>query len=116
MTQLFVYDKSSSKHTGRSLLQVEFCLEEKPSTSTEPEATLGHRTDVRKLGQPEEPCALKERQAKVFLVSSLMKEVSKSPNKSTMINDLMKTHFQKMQEKVECYPVSHRDAESHAKR
>ena len=60
---------------------------------TKPEATPGDRIDFRKSGQPEEPNTLKEKEAQVFLISSLMTQVSKSPNKSTMTHDFINNHF-----------------------
>ena len=43
-----------------------------------------------------------------------MKQVLASPNKSTMINNLIKNYSQKNAETVGDYPASHRDAEIHA--
>ena len=73
--------------TRWSLFAGEVVFGRKTPTLTEPEATPGDRIDLRVSGQPEEPCLLNEKQPKVFLISRLMKQVLKSPNKSTMIND-----------------------------
>ena len=89
-----------------------FCSTGTP-TLTKPQATLGDRINLRTSGQPEEPHTLNERQAKVFLKSSLMKQVLKSPNKSTMINDLMMNYLQKDTEKVDYYLVPQRDSANH---
>ena len=94
----------------------EVMFERNTPTSTKPEATLGDSIDLRISSQPEELCTLNVRQAKVFLISSLMKQVLKSPNKSTMINDLIKNYSKKHAEKVDYFPVSHRDSETHALR
>ena len=59
-------------------------------------------------GQLEERYVLNEREAKVMLISSLMKHVLKSPNKSTMINYV---GLEKFAETVDCCTVSHRDSE-----
>ena len=59
-------------------------------TLTKPEATLGDRIDLRISGQPEEPHPLNDREANVFLISRLMKQVFESPKKSKMINDVTK--------------------------
>ena len=61
-----------------------------------PEA--GDRVDLRTSGQLEERHLLNERQTNVFITSSLMKQVLKSPSKSTMIKDLMKNYAQQMQQ------------------
>ena len=50
----------------------------KPPTLTKPESTPGDRFDLRKAGQLEELYTLNEREAKVFLFSSLMKQVLNS--------------------------------------
>ena len=63
-------------------------------TLTKLEATPGDRIDFRISCQP-------DRDAKSFLISSLMKQVLKSSNKSTNINDLIKTHSQMNAEKVD---------------
>ena len=63
----------------------EVLFERKPPTFTKQEATPRDRIDLRISGQSEEHFFLNEREAKVFLISTLMKQVLKSPNKSTMI-------------------------------
>ena len=98
--------------TSWSLLQVMFRLRGPFPTVTQPEATLGDRIDLRISGQPEEPYPLNERQAKVFFIFSLMKQVLKFPNKSTESNDLIKNHSQKSAEKVDYIPVQCRDSEN----
>ena len=55
------------------------CVRKETPTVTKSEATLGDSIDLRKSGQHEELCTLNERQATVFLISSLMKQVLKSP-------------------------------------
>ena len=67
-------------------------------TSIKPMATLGDRIDLCISGQFEELCALNKKEAQVFLISNLMKQVLKSPNKSNMINDLIKNLQRKMQQ------------------
>ena len=67
--------------------------------SPKQEAAPGDRIDLRISDQPEEPHTLKENHAKVFLFSSLIKQVLKSPNKQTMINDLIKKIYREMQNK-----------------
>ena len=62
-------------------------FERKPPILTKTEATPGDRIDLRTSGQPEEPYLLNEKHAKVFLISSLVSQVLKSPNK-TMTNDM----------------------------
>ena len=57
----------------------------KHPTLTKPEATPGDRIDLRISGLLAELYTLNHEEAKVFLISSLMKQVLKSPNKSTMI-------------------------------
>ena len=61
-------------------------------------------------GQLEEPHAPNEKQAKVSLMSSLMKEVLKSASKSTMINELFTDECRTSR----LLPWSHRHSESHA--
>ena len=73
----------------------------KTPTLTKPEATPGDRIDLRILGQNEESCLLNEKQPKVFLISSLMKQVLKSPNTENA-------------EKVDYYLVSYGYSEIHA--
>ena len=73
----------------------EVMVENETPTLTEPVATPGDSIDQRISGQPEEPYLLNEKQANVFLTSSLMKQLLKSPNKSTLINDLIKNPAQK---------------------
>ena len=76
----------------------------------------GDGIDLRISGQPAELRLLNGRGAKTFLISSFKKQVLKSPNKSTMINDLIKNYSQNNAEKVDYYPVSYRDSESHVNR
>ena len=117
VTRLFFYDNMSASALDKVVTFAdEVMFERKPPTSTKPEATLCDSIDLRISGQPEELCTLNVRQAKVFLISSLMKQVLKSPNKSTMINDLIKNYSKKHAEKVDYFPVSHRDSETHALR
>ena len=73
--------------------------------------TPGDTIDRRISGQPEEPYLLNERQATVFLISRLMKQVLKSLDTSTMINDLINNYSQQNAEQVDYYPVPHRDSE-----
>ena len=89
-TQFFCTTTCQQAHWTR--WQVKFCSEGNLPTMTKLEATPRDRIDSRISGQPEEPFFffLNERQAKEFLISSLLKQVVKSPNKSTMINDLIK--------------------------
>ena len=98
--------------TSWSLLQVMFRSRGPLPTVTQLEATLGDRIDLRISGQPEEPYPLNERQAKVFFIFSLMKQVLKFPNKSTESNDLIKNHSQKSAEEVDYIPVQCRDSEN----
>ena len=91
----------------------EVLFERKPPTLTKPEATPGDRIDLRISGQPEEPQLLNEREGKTFLISSLMKVVH-SPNKSTMIADLIKNYAQEQRAKVKYHLVSLHDSEIHA--
>ena len=70
----------------------------KTLTSIKLEATLGEKIDLCISGLPEELNKLNEREAKLFLISSLMKQVLNSPNKSTMIADLIKNYAQKIQQ------------------
>ena len=73
----------------------EVIFERKPLTLTKPEATPGDRIYLPISGQPKEPHLLNDREVKSFLISSLMKQVLKSLNKSTMINELIRNHSQK---------------------
>ena len=112
-TRIFCTTKCWQAHWKRlSPLQVKFCFKGNHPTSIKPEATPGEQFDVRISGQPEEPNTLKrtsgpreepetriQKEAKVFLISSLMKQVLTSPNKSTMINELINNY-------------SHRDSET----
>ena len=70
-------------------------FERKPPTSIKPEATPGDRIHFSISGQPEELHALNEKQAQIFLISSLMKQVLKSPNTSTNIHEVIKNYAQK---------------------
>ena len=79
----------------------EVLFERKHPTLVKPEATLGERIDLRIPGQPEEPCLLNEREAKSLLISSLMKQVLNSSNKSTMISDLVNNYAQDTTERVD---------------
>ena len=99
---------------GGLFLRVKFRSKGNFLASTKLEATLGDRIDLRMSGQPEEPHLMNERQAKVFLMSSLMKQVLESPNKSTMRNDLSKNYSQKNADKVDYYPAPNRDSETRA--
>ena len=74
-------------------------FERKLPTLTKLEETPGDRIDLRISGQPEEPYQLNDKQARAFLTSSLIKQVFKSPNKSTRINDVVKSDSQKRQKK-----------------
>ena len=81
---------------------------------TKSEATPGDRFDLRMSGQLEEPCLLNERQATLFLISSLMKQVLKSPNTSTMSNDLI-SKFQRRMQTTSIDTLYHMwDSETHA--
>ena len=80
-------------------LASEVLFERKPQTLTKTESTLGDRIGLRTSGQPEEPRTLKEKEVRVFLTSSLTKQVFKSPNKSTMNSGFIKNHSQKIQHK-----------------
>ena len=71
-------------------------MQVKPTTLTKLEATLGDRIDVRISGQLEELYLQNEREAKVFLISIFMRQVMRSPNRSTMVNDLINNYSQKM--------------------
>ena len=53
---------------------------------------------LRISGQLEELCTLNKNEAQVFLISNLMKQVLKSPDKPKMINDLIKNLQRKMQQ------------------
>ena len=64
-------------------------------------------------GQPEGPYTLNDKEAKLFLISSLMKQVLESPNKSTMINDWIENFSQTSAEQVDYFPASYRDSETH---
>ena len=83
-------------------------------TSIKPDAAPRDRIDLRTSGQPEERETLNEKEAELFLISSVMQQVLKSPNKSTMIHDLINNYSQKNAARVDYYPVSHRDSEIHA--
>ena len=61
-------------HWARWSLLQEVLFGRKTPTLTKPEVTLGDRIDLCMSGQPEEPCLLNEGQAKVSLISSLMKQ------------------------------------------
>ena len=50
-------------------------------------------------GQLEETLYKERENAKVLLISSMVKHVLNSPNKSTMITDLIENHAQKIQQK-----------------
>ena len=75
-----------------------FARKEKPQTLTKPWATPGDRLHLGISGQPEEPYTPNENAAKVF-ISSMMKQVLKSPNTSTMVHDLIKIYSLKNQNK-----------------
>ena len=79
----------------------EVSFERKHRLLTKSEATPGDRFDLRMSRQFEEPCLLNERQATLFLISSLMKQVSKSPNTLTMSNDLISKFSKKNAENVD---------------
>ena len=86
-----------------------FHIERKAPTLTTPEVTPGERIVLRISGQPEEPSLLNERQAKVLPICSSMKKVLRSPNKSTMFNNLIKNYSQrqevlKVEDRVRCQP------------
>ena len=91
----------------------EVLFEKKPRTLTKPEVSPSNRIDLRVSGEPEEPCQLNEKQAEAFLIPSLVKQVLKSPIKSTMINDLIKNYSRKNAES-RVVPAPCRDAENHA--
>ena len=84
-----------------------------PRPLTKPEATPGDRIDLHISGQPEEPYRLNEKRAKVFIISSLVKQFLKYYNVSTMINDLIKDYSQRNTAQVDYYPVPHRYSENH---
>ena len=86
----------------------------KHSTLTKPEATLGDRIDSQISGQPEEPETLNKKEATIFLISSLMKQLLKFPKKSASVNDMIKNHSQTNAEKVDYYTFSSRGSETHA--
>ena len=71
------------------------------------------RIDLRILGQPGEPGTLNGKEAKLFLIYSLMKQVLESPNNSTIINDVIENNSQTNAANVDYNPVSHRDSEIH---
>ena len=87
-------------------------FERKTLTLSKLEASPGDRSGLRISGQPEEPHLLNGRRAEAFLISRLMKQVLKSPSKSTVINDLIKDSH-KNTRKVYDHPVPHRDSENH---
>ena len=74
----------------------EALFERKHPTSIKPEATLGERSDLRVSCQPEVPCTQKK-----TLISSLTKQVLNSPDKSTMIAELIKNNAQEKTEQVQ---------------
>ena len=88
----------ASKRTGQ---YCHFCrwscaYERKPPTSTKTEATLDDRIDLLVSDQPEELYLLneRERETNVFLISNKINQVLKFPNKSTMVNGLIKNYSQ----------------------
>ena len=77
VTRLFSTTTCLQTHWTRSLSQAIFCSNGTLPTSIKPEATAGERIDLRISGQPEELCTLNEKEAKVFFISSSMKQVLK---------------------------------------
>ena len=90
-------------------LHGEVLFERESPTFTKLEATLGDRIDLRISGQHEEPFSLNEEEATVFLISSLMKQALRSPNKSTMINDVINI-FTRNAANDDFYTEKHRDS------
>ena len=88
--------------TSLALLQVKFLVNEG-----------GHRIDSLISGQHEELYTQNGKEANIFLISRLTKQVLKSPNKSTMINDLIKKDSQKTQHQVDYFSVPPRDSQNH---
>ena len=74
-----------------------------------------HRIDSLISGQHEELYTENGKEAHIFLISRSMKQVLKSPNKSTMINDLIKKkkNSKKTQQEVDYFLVPHRDSQNH---
>ena len=92
----------------------EVLFERHSPTSIKPEAAPRDRNDLRTSGQIEESETLNEKEAELFLNSSVMQQILKSPNKSRMIHDLINNYSQTNAARVDYYPVSHRDSEIHA--
>ena len=108
VTRLFLHNNMSASALDKVVtFSGDVLLERKTTTLTKLEATLGDRIHLRISGQPEGHHPLNEREANIFLISSLMKQVLKSSNKSTMINGLINSHSQNA-ETVDYFPVSHR--------
>ena len=53
------------------------------------------------------------KEANIFLISRSIKQVLKSPNRSTMVNDLIKKDSQKTQQQVDYFLVPQRDFQNH---
>ena len=68
-------------------------------TSIKPDATLGERIDLRMSCEPDVPHTQDEKADNTLLFSSLTKQVLNSPNKSTMIADLIKNYAQEKDRK-----------------
>ena len=100
-TRLFCTTTCRRAHWTRwSLFAGEVLFESKYPDFNQAAGDSGpQRWFARIWGQPEEPRLLHERDAQLFLISSLMKQVLKSPNKSTMIDDLINNYSQKMRKK-----------------
>ena len=95
-------------------MQEKFLFERHSPTSIKPEAAPRDRNDLRTSGQPEERETLNEKEAELFLISSVMQQVLMSANKTTMINDLINNYSQTNAARIDYYPASHRDSEIHA--
>ena len=129
---IILYDNMPTSALGKVVTFAgEVLFEWKPSTLTKAEATPGDRIDFRISGQLQEPCPMNEKLAHVrptrktffserekqksfCLISSLMKQVLKSPNQSTMINDLINNYSQENTEMVDYCTVPYEDSENHA--
>ena len=88
-------------------------LERKSSTATMQEATPCGQNGRRTLGRPDTEDG---KSARSFLISSLMKQVLSSPNKSMLIADSIKNYAQQNTRHVEHCPVSLDESDIHAAR
>ena len=113
---IFATTCRQAQWTRWSLLQVKFLSRKESPDFDKAGGDSGRQNWFAISGQLEEPQLLNERRKTHFSFSNLMKQVLKSPNKSTMMDDSIKNYARHNPEQVDYSPVSQGESENNALR